>query len=153
MDGGLMVEPTIYFSIGLLPLRSELAVRLVQGRLTTAICYAMRLCTRKPEGGNVSVADILSSSRQDLHGEQFRLWSKAVQDTAFDLDPYTCKASYVCGMLRQFVEAAGLQLRNEYHVGALVSAAPAAELLGWCCTGATNSKEHPESGLATASSI
>jgi hypothetical protein len=35
-------------------------------------------------------------------------------------------------MLRQFIEVAGLQLASEYHVGALVSAASAAELLGWC---------------------
>jgi len=46
-------------------------------------------------------------------------------------DPYACKASYVCGMVRQFIEAAGLQLRRQYHVGAPVSAASATELLGW----------------------
>jgi hypothetical protein len=91
----------------------------------------------------VSVAHILSSSRQPLPGEQAHLWSQAAQDLGLNLDPYTCKASYVCGMLRQFIEAAGMQLGHQYHVGALVSAASAAELLGWCCTGATNSKDEP----------
>jgi hypothetical protein len=90
----------------------------------------------------VSVAHILSSSSKPLHGVQDRLWSQAVRDLKLDLDPYTCKASYVCGMLRQFIEAAGLQLGCEYHVGALVSAASAAELVGWCCKG-TTSTDHP----------
>jgi hypothetical protein len=42
-------------------------------------------------------------------------------------------------MLRQFREAASLQMAHDYHLGALVSAASAAELLGWCYTGATAS--------------
>jgi hypothetical protein len=95
----------------------------------------------------VGVADILSSCKQHLHGAQLQVWTKAVQDVGLDLDPYTCKASYVCGMLRQFIEAAGLQLLKEYHVGALVSAASATELLGWCYIGATNSKEQPSKRL------
>jgi hypothetical protein len=63
--------------------------------------------------GRVAVANILSSSRQDLHGTQLDVWTKTVQDVGLQLDPYTCKASYVCGMVRQFIEAAGLQLRRE----------------------------------------
>jgi len=81
----------------------------------------------------VSIDHTFSRSRQGLHGKQARLWTQAVQDLRLDLDPYDCKAAYVCGMLRQFIEAAGLQLASQYHVGALVSAASAAELLGWCC--------------------
>jgi hypothetical protein len=61
--------------------------------------------------------------------------TQAVRDLGLDLDPYDCKASYVCGVLRQFIEAAGMQLGHEYHVGALASAASAAELLGWCYIG------------------
>jgi hypothetical protein len=91
----------------------------------------------------MSVAHILSSNRQELPGEQRRVWTQAVQDLELDLDPYDGKASYVCGMVRQFIEAAGMQLGHQYHVGALVSAASAAELLGWCCTGATNRKDEP----------
>lgn len=90
----------------------------------------------------MSDAHILSS-RQKLLGEQAQVWTKAVQDVGLDLDPYTCKASYVCGMLRQFIEAAGMQLDSEYHVGALLSAAAATELLGWCLTGSTNFKDQP----------
>ncbi len=89
----------------------------------------------------MSVAHIFSSSSKLLHGEQDRLWSQAVRDLRLDLDPYTCKASYVCGMLRQFIEAAGLQLGREYHVGALVSAASAAELVGWCYKGAISTDQ------------
>jgi hypothetical protein len=81
----------------------------------------------------VNIDHTFSRSRQELHGKQARLWTQGVQDLRLDLDPYDCKAAYVSGMLRQFIEAAGLQLANEYHVGALVSAASAAELLGWCC--------------------
>jgi hypothetical protein len=91
----------------------------------------------------MSGADILSSNRQELPGEQRRVWTQVVRDMGLDLHPYDCKASYVCGMLREFIEAAGMQLGHEYHVGALVSAASAAELLGWCCTGATHIKEDP----------
>jgi hypothetical protein len=91
----------------------------------------------------MSVAHILSSNRQELPGEQRRVWTQAVRDLGLDLHPYDCKASYVCGMLRQFIEAAGMQLGHQYHVGALVSAASAVELLGWCCTGATSSKDEP----------
>jgi hypothetical protein len=80
----------------------------------------------------VSIDHTFSSSRQELRGKQARTWTEAVQDLGLDLDPYDCKAAYVCGMLRQFIEAAGLQLASEYHVGALVSAASAAELLGRC---------------------
>jgi hypothetical protein len=82
-------------------------------------------------------AEVLSSTSRPLPGQQHRVWTQAVRDLRLDLDPYTCKASYVCGMLRQFMEAAGLQMSRDYHLGALVSAASAAELLGWCSTGAT----------------
>jgi hypothetical protein len=84
-------------------------------------------------------ADLLSSSSRPLVGEQRRVWTQAIHDLRLDLDSYTCKASYVCGMLRQFMEAAGLQMTHDYHLGALVSAASAAELVGWCYTGATGS--------------
>jgi hypothetical protein len=86
----------------------------------------------------VNPADLLSSSSRPLPGEQHRVWTQAVRALGLDLDPYTCKASYVCGMLRQFMEAAGLQMSHSNHLGALVSAASAAELLGWCSSGATN---------------
>ena len=92
----------------------------------------------------MSIDHTFSRSRQGLHGKQARLWTQAVQDLRLDLDPYDCKAAYVCGMLRQFIEAAGLQLASQYHVGALVSAASAAELLGWCC------KHDPDNRLGTA---
>jgi hypothetical protein len=42
---------------------------------------------------------------------------------------FDCKAAHVRGMLRQFIEAAGLQLASQYHVGALVSAASAVGLV------------------------
>jgi hypothetical protein len=102
--------------------------------------YGCRLGTQRRET-QVSVVHVLSSSCKPLHGEQARLWSRAVQDLRLDLDPYTCKASYVCGMLRQFIEAAGLQLSQEYHVGALMSAASAAELVGWCYKGSDSSDQ------------
>jgi hypothetical protein len=89
-------------------------------------------------GASLNPADLLSSSSRPLPGEQHRVWAQAVRDLGLDLDLYTCKASYVCGMLRQFMEAAGLQMSHAYHLEALVSAASAAELLGWCSTGATN---------------
>jgi hypothetical protein len=44
-------------------------------------------------------------------------------------------------MLRQFMEAASLQMTHDYHLGALVSAASAAELLGWCSAGATSTDQ------------
>ncbi|SRR6266542_963330 len=83
----------------------------------------------------MSVAHIFSSSRQALPEKQARVWTKASQEVRLDLDPYDCKGSYVCGMLRQYVGAAGLQLGHDYHLGALVSAAIAVELLGLCCKG------------------
>ncbi len=83
----------------------------------------------------MSVVHIFSSSRQELRGKQARVWTKAVQDVGLDLDPYDCKASYVCGMLRQFIGAAGMQLGHDYHLGALVEAACAVELLGSCYKG------------------
>jgi hypothetical protein len=86
----------------------------------------------------VNVANTLAGSSRPLYGKQAQLWTQAVQDVGLDLDPYICKASYVCGMLRQFIEAAGIQLAHQYHVGALVSAASAAELLGWCYKGETS---------------
>ena len=85
--------------------------------------------------------DLLASSSRPLLGEQRRVWTQAVHDLRLDLEPYTCKASYVCGMVRQFREAAGLQMAHDYHLGALVSAASAAELLGWCYTDATASDD------------
>jgi hypothetical protein len=78
----------------------------------------------------VNPVDLPASSSRPLLGEQRRVWTQAVHDLRLDLEPYTCKASYVCGMLRQFMEAAGLQMAHDYHLGALVSAASAAELLG-----------------------
>jgi hypothetical protein len=80
------------------------------------------------------------SSSQPLPGEQQRVWTQAAYDLGLDLYPYTCKASYVCGMLRHFIEAAGLQMHHEYHLGALLSAS-ATELLGWCSTGATSTDQ------------
>lgn len=68
-------------------------------------------------GAQVSVAHILASNRKELSGEEHRVWTQAVRDLGLGLHPYDCKASYVCGMLRQFIEAAGLQLGHQYHVG------------------------------------
>ena len=73
----------------------------------------------------MSVPSIFAGSRRELRGKQVRVWTQAIQDLELDLDPYDCKASYVCGVLRQFIEAGGLQLASQYHVGALVAAASA----------------------------
>ena len=99
----------------------------------------------------MSVPSTFAGSRRELRGKQVRVWTQAIQDLELDLDPYDCKASYVCGVLRQFIEAGGLQLASQYHVGALVAAASAAELLGWCYR--TNPERRLEDGVAYLVSV
>jgi hypothetical protein len=92
-------------------------------------------------------ASIAFSSSQPLLGEQHRVWIQAVRNLGLDLDPYTCKASYVCSMLRQFMEAAGLQIRHEYHLGAWY---PQRQLLN-CWAGVPQARHRWEAGYRLGS--
>uniref|UniRef100_A0AAU1ZVN4 Uncharacterized protein n=1 Tax=Streptomyces sp. NBC_00093 TaxID=2975649 RepID=A0AAU1ZVN4_9ACTN len=60
-------------------------------------------------------------------------WNEAARATG--LEPYECKASYICGAMREFMQASGLNFANEYHLGALFLALDATELLGRVVTG------------------
>jgi hypothetical protein len=55
--------------------------------------------------------------------------------STLSLSPYTCKALYVCGLLRQRLEAAGLSLGNGLLLDAQSSTFGAIELLGQCVGG------------------
>ncbi|TRO56315.1 hypothetical protein [Streptomyces sp. IB201691-2A2] len=68
-------------------------------------------------------------------------WDKVALTTG--LDPYACKASYICGAMREFMQASGLNLANGYHLGALFLALDAAELLGQVLTGARRDQGDP----------
>jgi hypothetical protein len=57
---------------------------------------------------------------------------------AVDLSPYVCKASFTCGVLRELIASAGLCLGQPYHLGALLLALDATELLGRCAGGFAN---------------
>ncbi|MFF4508950.1 hypothetical protein [Streptomyces sp. NPDC001401] len=61
-------------------------------------------------------------------------WNEAAH--AAGLKAYECKASYICGAMREFMQASGLNLENGYHLGALFLALDAMELLGRVVTGA-----------------
>ncbi|MFD9114875.1 hypothetical protein [Streptomyces bottropensis] len=69
-------------------------------------------------------------------------WDKAA--LAVGLKPYECKASYVCGAMREFMQASGLNFENEYHLGALFLALDATELLGRVITGARIDEQDPQ---------
>ncbi|MER6375917.1 hypothetical protein ABT255_48165 [Streptomyces mirabilis] len=61
-------------------------------------------------------------------------WDQAAR--AVGLRAYECKASYICGAMREFMQASGLNLEKEYHLGALFMALDATELLGRVVSGA-----------------
>ncbi|MET7684776.1 hypothetical protein [Streptomyces sp. NPDC005423] len=60
-------------------------------------------------------------------------WDDAAQMTG--LDPYVCKASYVCGVMREFMQASGANFEHNYHLGSLFLALDATELLGRIVSG------------------
>jgi hypothetical protein len=60
-------------------------------------------------------------------------WDDAAQIAG--LDPYVCKASYVCGVMREFMQASGLNFEHNYHLGSLFLALDATELLGRIVSG------------------
>ncbi|MEY9837419.1 hypothetical protein [Streptacidiphilus sp. EB103A] len=68
-------------------------------------------------------------------------WDKAA--TAVELDPYQCKASYICGAMREFMQAAGLNFEEEYFLAALFLALDATELLGRVVNGARCEEGEP----------
>ncbi|MFF7251383.1 hypothetical protein ACFZBU_46910 [Embleya sp. NPDC008237] len=61
-------------------------------------------------------------------------WNKAAGVTG--LESYECKAFYICGVMREFIQTSGLTLKSDYHLGALFAALNAAELLGRVVCGA-----------------
>lgn len=66
--------------------------------------------------------------------EESAQWDAAARATG--LSPYACKASYVCGAMREFMQAAGLTFGAEYYLSSLFLALDATELLGRVITGA-----------------
>ncbi|HKR51544.1 MAG TPA: hypothetical protein VJT72_18575 [Pseudonocardiaceae bacterium] len=60
-------------------------------------------------------------------------WDEAARITG--LDPYVCKASYVCGVMRELMQASGLNFEHDYHLGSLFLALDATELLGRVSSG------------------
>jgi hypothetical protein len=76
---------------------------------------------------------IIVGGDRRLSAEQQRMWEPLA--TAMGLSPYICKALYVCGLLRQRLEAAGLTLANGCLLDAQSSAFGAIELLGQCVGG------------------
>ncbi|MEV6504268.1 hypothetical protein [Streptomyces prunicolor] len=60
-------------------------------------------------------------------------WDEASRLTG--LDPYVCKASYVCGVMRELMQASGLNFAAGYHLGSLFLALDATELLGRIVSG------------------
>ena len=76
---------------------------------------------------------VITRGERRLSDEQHLVWDPIA--TALDLSPYTCKSLYVCGLLRQRLEAAGLSLRNGFLLDAQSSAFGATELLGQCVGG------------------
>jgi hypothetical protein len=61
-------------------------------------------------------------------------WEDAARATG--LRPYECKASYICGAMRELMQASGRNLESRYHLGALFLALDATELLGRVVSGA-----------------
>lgn len=51
------------------------------------------------------------------------------------LTPYVCKASFVCGLMREFIATASLSLGDDRHIGSIFIALDATELLGRCVGG------------------
>lgn len=76
---------------------------------------------------------IIAGGGRSLSPEQQRVWEPLA--TAMGLSPYVCKALYVCGLLRQRMEAAGLTLGNGCLLDAQSSVFGATELLGQCVGG------------------
>ncbi|WP_327691108.1 hypothetical protein OG870_17435 [Streptomyces sp. NBC_00461] len=60
-------------------------------------------------------------------------WDEAARVTG--LDPYVCKASYICGAMRELMQASGLNFEADYHLGSLFLALDATELLGRVVSG------------------
>ncbi|MFJ9901269.1 hypothetical protein ACIQPR_49040 [Streptomyces sp. NPDC091280] len=69
-------------------------------------------------------------------------WDKV--GLATGLTPYEGKASYICGVMREFMQAAGLNFKEGYHLGALFLALDATELLGRVVTGARTDENDPQ---------
>lgn len=65
-------------------------------------------------------------------------WTEAAATTG--LSPYVCKASYVCGVMRELMASSGLNFAGRYHLGALFLALDATELLGRCVKGSGDDK-------------
>jgi hypothetical protein len=84
-------------------------------------------------GGHVNYTEVIVGGERRLSDEQHLVWDPIA--TPLGLSPYTCKALYVCGLLRQRLEAAGLSLGNRFLLDAQSSAFGATELLGQCVGG------------------
>jgi hypothetical protein len=76
---------------------------------------------------------IITRNQHQLSPQQQAVWDPIA--TALGFSPYACKSLYVCGLLRQRLEAAGLSLGNGFLLDAQSSALGATELLGQCVSG------------------
>jgi hypothetical protein len=76
---------------------------------------------------------IITRNEHQLSPQQQDVWDPIA--TALGFSPYTCKSLYVCGLLRQRLEAAGLNFGNGFLLDAQSSALGATELLGQCIGG------------------
>jgi hypothetical protein len=83
--------------------------------------------------GDVNYTAVIMAGERRLSDEQRLVWDPIA--ASLGLSPYTCKALYVCGLLRQRLEAAGLSLRNGFLLDAQSSALGATEMLGQCVGG------------------
>jgi hypothetical protein len=83
--------------------------------------------------GTLDYTAVIAGGERRLSDEQQLVWEPIA--ATLDLLPYTCKALYVCGLLRQRLEAAGLNLGNGFLLDAQSSAFGATELLGQCVGG------------------
>ncbi|MFJ9250326.1 hypothetical protein [Streptomyces sp. NPDC101776] len=113
------------------------------GDLVEDACFQSRLNSRHPESlllwfsaswsmGRMDYRPLLAQHALPLTHEVDE-WNKAAHATG--LKAYECKASYICGAMREFMQASGLNLANEYHLGALFLALDATELLGRVVSG------------------
>jgi hypothetical protein len=71
-------------------------------------------------GGHVNYTEVIIGGERRLSDEQHLVWDPIA--TPLGLSPYTCKALYVCGLIRQRLEAAGLSLGNLFLLDAQSSA-------------------------------
>ncbi|MFJ9634423.1 hypothetical protein ACIRU8_42700 [Streptomyces sp. NPDC101175] len=69
-------------------------------------------------------------------------WANVADATG--LEPYVAKASYVCGVMRELMQASGLSFERRYHIAALFLALDATELLGRLVTGARMAEDDPQ---------